>query len=345
MRAPSPQKKVISLRTASALVRTYRDQGLTVGAMSGSFDIMTAIHFKALEERSKKCDVLFVLLNSDVSVRGYKGSAKPILDETERAYTLAQSPYVTHIVVFDELTPNAVLNALRPDVFLNVSEWGDDCVERKTVESYGGTIQVFNFTEPQSWSKSTSELLRRIAQSDAKQIGRAVFLDRDGVINENKDGYLYRWEDITIKPQVVTTLRQFVKAGYKLIIVTNQSGIARGHYTERQMHTLHKKMRAYFKEKGVTIDAVYHCPHGPNDGCRCRKPGIGMLTKAAAEQNLNLSKSWFIGDSETDIEAGRFANVKTIYIGDEKTYPIGAYRPNYFAADMKVAASCILQKT
>ncbi len=344
MRALPPQKKVITLRTAARLARGYKNHGLTVGAMSGSFDIMTAIHFKALEERSKKCDVLFVFLNSDASVRRYKGVAKPILHETERAYTLAQSPYVTHIVLFDELTPNAVLAALQPDVFLNVSEWGDDCVERKTVEAYGGKIKVFNFEEPALWSKSTTELLRRIADSDSLQVGRAVFLDRDGVINENKNGYLYKWEDITIKAHVVSSLRQFMKAGYKLIIVTNQSGIARGYYTESQLHTLHKKMNAYFKENGVVIDAMYHCPHGPNDGCMCRKPGIGMLTKAASEQNLNLSKSWFIGDSETDIEAGRFANVRTIYIGDEKTYPKGAYRPNYFVNDMKGAASCILPK-
>lgn len=344
MRAPSPHKKIVSISTAVQLTRQYQAAGQVVGCMSGSFDIMTAIHFKALEERSKKCDVLFILLNSDASVRGYKGSGKPILDETERSYTLAQSPFVSHVVLFDELTPNRLLEKLKPDVFLNVSEWGGDCVERKTVELYGGKIKVFNFPEPVSWSKSTTELLSRIAAAEKKLVGKAVFLDRDGVINENKEGYLYKWDDITIKPHVVSSLRHFMEAGYKLIIVTNQSGVARGYYTETHVRTLHKKMKTYFKDRGVTIDAIYYCPHGPSDKCMCRKPGIGMLTKAAIEQNLNLSKSWLIGDSKTDIEAGRFANVKTVYIGDEKSYPKDAYRPNLFSDDMKGAASGILSK-
>lgn len=342
MRALSPQQKVISAASAARLIRAYHAKGQIVGCMSGSFDIMTAIHFKALEERAKKCDVLFVLLNSDASVRGYKGIAKPILDQSERAYTLAQSPFVHHIIIFDELTPNTLLARLAPDVFLNVSEWGDDCVERKIVESYGGKIKVFNFKEPVSWSKSTSELLSRIAASDAKKVRRAVFLDRDGVINENKDGYLHRYEDITYKPHLIPALKAYIKAGYVLIIITNQSGIARGYYTEKQMHTLHKKMTAYFKSQGVVIEAIYHCPHGPDDGCVCRKPGIGMLVRAALEQNLNLSKSWFIGDSASDVEAGRFANVKTIFIGSESTYSKKAYRPNYFVSNMKEAQSCIL---
>lgn len=344
MRAPSPATKIITIASATKLARTYQIAGNSVGCMSGSFDIMTAIHFKALEERSKKCDVLFILLNSDRSVRGYKGSNKPILDESERAFTLAQSPFVTHVVIFDELTPNRILEQLKPDIFLNISEWGDDCVERKTIESYGGKIKVFNFAEPVSWSKSTTELLSRINSSEEKKVAKAVFLDRDGVINENKVGYLYRWEDVTIKSHVVPALKAFAKAGYKLIILTNQSGIARGYYSEKQVHILHKKMIAYFKEKGVIIDAIYFCPHGPEGGCLCRKPGIGMLTNAALEHNLNLSKSCFIGDSETDIQAGRFANVKTIYLGSEATYPKEAYRPNYFAPDMKTAQSCILPK-
>ncbi len=342
MRAASPYKKIISLASASKKVREYQAKGLSVGCISGSFDIITAIHFKALEERSKKCDVLILLLNSDSSVRGYKGIAKPILDETERAYTVAQSPFVTHIVLFDSLTPVPVLAKIKPDIFLNVSEWGTDCVEKNTVKRYGGTIKVFNFFEPPTWSKSTTELLKRIAVSEAKQVAKAVFLDRDGVLNENKNGYIYKWEDITIKPHVVPALKAFKKAGYKLIIITNQSGIARGFYTEKQMHQLHKKMLRYFSENKITIDAVYYCPHGPNDTCQCRKPNIGMLVQAAQEQNLNLSKSWFIGDSDTDVTAGRMANVKTIYIGSKKMYTKEAMLPNFFVTSMREAQTIIL---
>ena len=173
-------------------------------------------------------------------------------------------------------------------------------------------------------------------------MNRCVFLDRDGVLNENKNGYIYRWEDIIIKPHVVPALKEFQKAGYKLIIITNQSGIARGYYTEKQMHQLHKKMLQYFSEHTITIDAVYYCPHGPKDKCECRKPNIGMLVQAAKEQNLYLSKSWFIGDSDTDVTAGRMANVKTIFIGQKETYAPEAILPSYFVSSMKETQAIIL---
>ncbi len=344
MKLVSPTKKVISLSQAEKLVTTYQAEGQKVGVMSGSFDIMAGIHFKSLEHVRSKCDVLVVLLNSDLSIRLYKGKAKPILTGLERSYILGQSPFVTHIVLMDDVTPVAILGNLKPDIFFNVSEWGADCIERKTVESYGGKIMNSDVRVDSTWNTSTSELIARIATAEEMKVGKAIFLDRDGVINDNKAGYLFKWEDMVFMPHLIPAFKAFIKAGYKLIIITNQSGIARGYYTENQMNSLHTKMKAYFKKEGVIISAIYHCPHGPDDGCDCRKPGIGMLLSAATEQNLNLSKSWFIGDSETDIEAGRFANVKTVYIGDEKTYPRGAYRPNFFASTMKAAASCILPK-
>ncbi len=342
IRPDSPSKKIVTLAAAARLARQYQAEGKVVGCISGSFDVMTAIHFKALEERSKKCDVFFVLLNSDNSVRSYKGKAKPILNESERSYMLVQSPFVAHVVIFNELTPVVVLEQLRPDVYLNVGEWGQECVEKPVVEKHGGKVVMFDFDEPETWCKSTTQLIKRIQTSEAMQVGKAIFLDRDGVLNENKNGYLYRFEDIEWKPYVVSSLKAFAKAGYKLIIITNQSGIARGYYTEKQMHTLHRKMKTYLKEQGVVIDAVYHCPHGPTDGCSCRKPGIGMLLQAATEQNLNLSKSWFIGDSDTDIIAGRHANVHTVYIGNETEYPEHTLRPNHFVTNLKEAQKRIL---
>lgn len=341
-RPVSPSKKIVTLAQAARFARQYQVAGKVVGCISGSFDVMTAIHFKALEERSKKCDVFFVLLNSDSSVRSYKGKAKPILNESERSYLLAQSPFVAHVVIFNELTPVQALEQLRPSVYLNVGEWGRECVEKPAIEKYGGKVVLFDFHEPDTWCKSTSELIKRIQTSEAMQVGKAIFLDRDGVLNENKQGYLYRYEDITWKPHVVSSLKAFAKAGYKLVIVTNQSGIARGYYTENKMRTLHRKMRAYLKEQGVIIDEIYYCPHGLDAGCSCRKPGIGMLLQAATEQNLNLSKSWFIGDSSTDIIAGRHANVHTVYIGDEAAYPSDTLRPNHFVTNLKEAQKRIL---
>lgn len=143
---------------------------------------------------------------------------------------------------------------------------------------------------------------------------KALFLDRDGVINVDH-GYVHRIEDFQFVPGILEVLLRARAAGYVLVVVTNQAGIARGYYDEDQFRTLTDWMTATLAGAGAAIERVYHCPHHP-DGlghyrrhCDHRKPMPGMILKAAAELHLDLSASLLVGDKETDIEAGRRAGV------------------------------------
>ena len=143
----------------------------------------------------------------------------------------------------------------------------------------------------------------------------AVFLDRDGVINK-ETGYTHKVDDFHFVDGVFAACRELSKTGYRLIVITNQAGIARGYYTEADFHQLTKWMLDKFRQQGIEIDDVYYCPHHPVHGvgdyrrdCDCRKPAPGMILRAAQEHSLNLQRSILVGDKITDIEAGRAAGV------------------------------------
>lgn len=146
-------------------------------------------------------------------------------------------------------------------------------------------------------------------------VNRALFLDRDGVINVEKH-YLHRKEDFEFIDGIFELCRKYQSLGYKIIVVTNQSGIARGYYGEAEFKELTGWMIKAFKEQGVVIDAVYHCPHHPDisGACRCRKPEAGMLLEAAEAYDIDLENSLLVGDSERDIIAAHRAGLKESYL-------------------------------
>lgn len=137
---------------------------------------------------------------------------------------------------------------------------------------------------------------------------KAVLLDRDGVINVDKD-YVHSITEFEFKEGIFELLTHLANRGYAFFIVTNQSGIARGYYTEEQYAELTEWMLERFEEQGITISKVYHCPHGPKTDCDCRKPNAGMLLSAVEEYNIDVTQSWMIGDKERDIEAGINAGI------------------------------------
>lgn len=146
---------------------------------------------------------------------------------------------------------------------------------------------------------------------------RAVFLDRDGVINCDS-GYVCRWEDFVWVDGVLPAAARLVRAGYALIVVTNQSGIGRGYYSQTDFDALTARMCAAFSQAHAPIDAVYFCPHHPTDAlgeyrctCTCRKPAPGMIERAAREHNLDVAHSIMIGDSRRDMQAALHAGVPT----------------------------------
>mgnify|MGYP001180886935 CR=1 FL=1 len=137
---------------------------------------------------------------------------------------------------------------------------------------------------------------------------KAIFLDRDGVINVDK-AYVSRMEDFEFCDGVFEALRYFQSLGYLLIIVTNQSGIGRGYYSEKDFEILTAWMLQELLHVNIKIDAVYHCPHAPEANCACRKPKSGMLKAAIEAFDIDVAQSWMIGDKPSDIEAAFGAGI------------------------------------
>lgn len=138
---------------------------------------------------------------------------------------------------------------------------------------------------------------------------KAIFLDRDGVVNIEKD-YLYKIEDFEFIDGLFDSLKYLEELGYKLFIITNQSGIARKYYTVEDFNNLTSWMIAEFKKNGIDILQVEFCPHGPNEDCSCRKPKTGMIDNILNNFPLDLEKSWLIGDKSSDIKCAKNANIK-----------------------------------
>ena len=149
-------------------------------------------------------------------------------------------------------------------------------------------------------------------------MNKALFLDRDGVINVEKN-YLYKIEDFEFIDGIFDLCKYYEKLGFIIVVVTNQSGIARGFYTEDDFEILTSWMIDEFLKKDVVISKVYHCPHHTkiSGECSCRKPNPGMLLQASKDLDINLSESIIVGDKERDIEAGIAAGLNSTFLFDE----------------------------
>jgi len=151
----------------------------------------------------------------------------------------------------------------------------------------------------------------------AKQ--KCVFFDRDGIINESPGPgrYVTRWEDFHIIPEFTVCLQAVLKSGYQAAIVTNQRAVARKLMTMKNLENIHRRLkRLLMRRYGLAFLDIACCPHNKNE-CSCRKPSPGMILSLAERHNIDLGKSWMVGDLETDIEAGRRAGCRTILVADE----------------------------
>lgn len=133
---------------------------------------------------------------------------------------------------------------------------------------------------------------------------KLIILDRDGVINEDSDNYVRSVEEWQPIPGSIEAIARLSKAGFIIAVATNQSGIARGYYPLSELETMHKKMNQLVQGQGGKIDCIKFCPHGPDDGCRCRKPQTGLVEQIEESLNQSARGGWFVGDTLRDLQCG-----------------------------------------
>ena len=145
---------------------------------------------------------------------------------------------------------------------------------------------------------------------------KTVFVDRDGVINQERNDYVKSISELEICPNVAKNIKLLKDAGFLVIVITNQSAVNRGIITHEMINQIHNSIQDHLKKYGTFLDGFYYCPHVPDENCNCRKPKPGLLQQAILELNIDLNSSWMIGDSDSDIEAADSVGCKAIKIND-----------------------------
>lgn len=143
---------------------------------------------------------------------------------------------------------------------------------------------------------------------------QAIFLDRDGVINQERSDYVKTWEEFQILPGVIEALQKLAQLDLPILVITNQSAIGRGVATQETIHGIHQRLRQVVNEAGGRIDDFFLCPHHPQENCNCRKPKPGLLLQAATKYQLNLEETVFVGDAVTDYQAALAVQCHSILI-------------------------------
>ncbi len=143
---------------------------------------------------------------------------------------------------------------------------------------------------------------------------KLLILDRDGVINEDSDAYIKTLDEWLPIPSSITAIARLSKAGWTVAVATNQSGIARGYYDLATLESMHARLRELVAEQGGEVGLIVYCPHGPDDGCDCRKPKPGMLQQIAAHYATELAGIWFVGDSSGDLQAALAVDCQPVLV-------------------------------
>lgn len=232
---------------------------------------------------------------------------------------------------------NAGLHVLNKRILEQTVEGGKIDLDRQLLKPLAGTGQMYCYDSPEYVKDmGTPERYYAVCKDFANGIvkarnlknrQKAIFLDRDGTINEYV-GFLTDIKEFRLLDGVAEAIRKINASGYLAIVVTNQPIIARGEVSFTELQVIHNKMETLLGAEGAYIDAIYFCPHHPDKGfegerveykisCDCRKPKPGMLLKAAEDFNIDLSRSWMVGDGKNDVEAGKNAGCKTVLIGTE----------------------------
>lgn len=327
-----------------------RARGMKTGFSSGAFDLLHAGHVHCLFEARKLCDFLVVGVNSDSSVRSYKGDLRPINSDFNRAAVVAGLECVDRVFIFQEINTNRSIEIMKPDIYVKGGDYTRDRLSSAPlVEAYGGKVVII----PHLAGNSTTEILERIARKNGAhgacitlappERRPAVFLDRDGTIIEHVD-YLHDPSRVRFIPGALDGIRRMRAAGASIVVITNQPGIGIGYFPEDDLFSVNKAILTEANKRGALVDRFFYCPHSMGDGCHCRKPSPGLVERAVRELNIDLSNSFVIGDMTSDIEMGRVTGCHTILVRTGKGGMDGLYSasPEFIAADLSEAASVVM---
>ena len=174
-------------------------------------------------------------------------------------------------------------------------------------------------------------------------MNKAVFIDRDGTINRDVP-YCSCPQDFKLLPKVAEGINLLCRHDYKIVVITNQSGIARGYFSEDTLDKIHQKMKDELAGYGAKIDGIYYCPHHPDDRCACRKPSPELILQAASDLAIDLVQSYVIGDRDIDIDAGKRAGCRTILVGSPSISLDNGLVPDTIVSGVLEAAKVILRR-
>jgi len=277
-----PSTKIVSRATLAKIVLDLKQQGARIVTTNGSFDLLHIGHVTMLQEARSLGDVLIVGVNSDASVRRYKGQSRPICPQEQRVKMLAALECTDYITVFDELTPIPLLELVQPDMHVNSPEHGQDCVEREVVERYGGRIYLAQLVE----GMSTSQLIQRMLDVAAHEPCRAIFLNPVDLLRENQE-------------ELVNTLKQLQTKGFRLFLLD---------HPDRAMIDQAQKIG---QQQGIKINKL---PGTFEHAGRIEN----HLDDLVEQYDLSLAKSFIISSDMQDIQMGRQLNCKTILLENPK---------------------------
>ncbi len=276
---------VVSLEEAMLLVTSWKKEGKRIVALSGSFDIFHAGHIAFLNEARAQGDILIVFLNTDASIRMYKGAHRPVVPEAERAVLVANVRAVDLVVPFSEPTPLSLISALAPDVCVNGSERGEYCAERVELDKYGGKLHIVSKN-----NLSSSKLIERIIASQNNCAKAAVFL-RTNLFNSSSEA--------------LALLTKCHDAGFCVVVlcetIDDETRVQRA--CAQTAFTL------------ITLLVSSYSNVAQSDFL----PSIDFYV-FAAKHNISLDKSWMVTDKEGDIRDGRLTNMNTIFVGVQKMF-------------------------
>ena len=281
------------------------------------------------------------------------------VDENDKVCAFYAKPHPVHLVYRNLV--NAAAYIFNPEVLDHLEEgvkadFGKDIFptlyQKIDVYAYNTPEYLKDMGTPDRLHKVEEAITSgKVAARNLNNKQKCVYLDRDGVINIDTD-LIHRPEDFELYPYAADSIKRLNKEGYLVIVVTNQSVIARGLCTMEQLFEIHKKMETELGKQGAYVEAIYFCPHHPHGGfegelpeykisCKCRKPSPGMLIEAQNRFNIDLNQSFLVGDSPRDIEAGKNAGVTTIRVRTGHGLKPHTVEPDYYVDSLLEAVEII----